>query len=622
MKNYKNYLACLSVFALLFTSCSKEESALPDEEATAIVSFSTMLNDVMATKSSSKQSLDEIPECSDDAPAFVDVVLSERVNGNSVEVVGTVAAPLRLAVSSNPGDYDGDGIPEYFTEEHSDLELPMGRYYLDYFVVRNSSQQVIWVAPTSQSDLGNFVTNALPIPIDLEAGVKEYVDVEVLCYDERMVRKYGYLFFDIHGNEALQYCFFANYCDPNGRHFSASYVVDVWTLNDDGSRDYIYEDEANFADINEDDETFAEPLCLILPNLTDYEDGEDYIFYEVRLLDWIEDGAYGNINEEVHVITGSLSRNDIVGNYVSETVIDYEHLRFGCEGEPGGNTNPCPGTGDTDEDGIGNACDNCENTPNRDQDDTDGDGIGDACEEPGGNTNPCPGTGDTDEDGIGNACDNCENTPNTDQDDTDGDGVGDACEEPGGNTNPCPGTGDTDEDGIGDACDNCEDIPNNGQEDSDNDGIGDVCDETGEPGDCDETAFMYGNTRFSTLDLGNKRWGWANEFTEDDDFSTEFQFYAGAGQYRIESADLAGVVSVSWDSEEEEVVVNIDLDGGVTMDNVHIYFSDVEPTTSAPGLFGKVGLIDGTPNPVGDSYVFPSEDGYFWLIVHAEVCVD
>ncbi len=53
-------------------------------------------------------------------------------------------------------------------------------------------------------------------------------------------------------------------------------------------------------------------------------------------------------------------------------------------------------------DGVGNACDNCPDTPN-------------------------PGQEDEDADSVGDACDNCPVTPNKDQKDTDGDGVGDAC---------------------------------------------------------------------------------------------------------------------------------------------------------------------------------------------------
>ena len=563
MKHFRNYFMLLAVCGLLVTSCSQEDESIRADGDKATLSFGPALND-MLNKVLDKQVLDEIPECSDEAPAYVDVVLSRRVNGSTVPAIGTTQSPLRLEVSPSPGDYDGDGTAEYFTEEHPNLELEPDRYYLDYFVVRNSAQQVLWIAPMDGSTLGDFVDTALPIPIDLEAGVKEYVDVNVLCYDERIVREYGYLFFDIHQNEALQYCFFANYCDPNGRHFSARYEVDVWTLNDDGSRDYIYQDEPNFSEINEDNETFADPLCLILPNLSDYEDDEDYIFYEARLLDWVENGAYGNIEETDYVISGSLSRNDIMNNYVSDTEVDYEHLRFGCTGDPGGNTNPCPGTGDTDEDGIGNGCDNCVDTPNPNQEDTDGDGIGDACEEPGGNTNPCPGTGDSDEDGIGDACDNCVDTPNFDQDDSNDNGIGDACDY-------VPG-----------------------------------------PGNCDETAFMFGDNRFWDLDLGNRRWGWAEHVTTGE---TPFTagFHAGAGQNDTNRGFRAGDVTVSWNESTGDVTVAIDLKDDVSMDDVHIYFSDTDaPHTNAPGQYGysEQGLV----------HDFESTDGDFWIIVHAEVC--
>jgi hypothetical protein len=149
----------------------------------------------------------------------------------------------------------------------------------------------------------------------------------------------------------------------------------------------------------------------------------------------------------------------------------------------------CDSAGDTDGDGVIDACDNCPDTDNGPdagtcseglvgaacmidpdcdvdpgdgvcstaQEDADEDGVGDVCDNcP---NEPNPGQGDDDEDGVGDVCDNCPNDYNPDQEDCDGNGVGDVCDT------------DCDGDGITDACD----------DDDDNDGVpddDDVCDHT------------------------------------------------------------------------------------------------------------------------------------------------
>lgn len=89
-------------------------------------------------------------------------------------------------------------------------------------------------------------------------------------------------------------------------------------------------------------------------------------------------------------------------------------------------------SGDIDGDDKANEIDNCPSDANNSQTDSDDDKIGDACDNCVNKKNPVdPTTGkqlDQDNDGVGDACDNCPKDINEDQDDSDDDGIGDACE--------------------------------------------------------------------------------------------------------------------------------------------------------------------------------------------------
>lgn len=320
MKKIRNYFASVIVIALVFAGCSKEENqgVVNDDSQTATLSFATVLNDLTNKARLNKAHVSGFPECSEAAPAYVIVsITGDGYNGPE---------NLEIAVSQNPGDYDNDGEAEYFTLESSELELTEGAYTLTDFAVYDTDDNLIWVAPKNGSTLANYVDNALPTVINLSAGTKKYVDVEVLCYDKRMVNEYGYLFFELETKVALDFCFFANYCDDNDRHFTAMYSVNIW-YGTDHTGAVLYSNVSPSAQQTTDGEYFTEPVCFALPTPADgVDDDEAYLYYEVTLMPWA--GNYATPSTMVK--SGMLSLDDIQGNFDGDDDVDYEHIRFGC----------------------------------------------------------------------------------------------------------------------------------------------------------------------------------------------------------------------------------------------------------------------------------------------------
>lgn len=309
MKNLKTLMSGIALLAFLFTSCSKEENVPPtDDTEKATLSFGAILSD-LAKNSNNKQttSLDDLPECSDAAPAYVTVVLTQ----DGDEMVGTMDEPFRIDLVAG----------QVFTEEVPELELTPGTYSLDHFMVYDGDGNLIWVAPTG-GPMADFVENSLPMDIDLRAGVKKYTDVSVLCYDERDINEYGYQFFDINTNEAIEFCLFGNFCDDTGRHFSAEYSVNVWMYSDGQRGEQIYTDLENTVEVNADGDMAASPLCLALPN----KEGTDEYYFEVTLMDGEEYNATSRV-----VRAGVITEDEVESFFDGDDNIDYYHFRTGCD---------------------------------------------------------------------------------------------------------------------------------------------------------------------------------------------------------------------------------------------------------------------------------------------------
>lgn len=315
MRKINLYVATMAMFLMIFTSCTKDDPAIDTSEK-ATLSFGAVLDDLVA-KTANRQALDELPACTDDAPAYVRIVVLQ--DGNAV--VGTQDEPYRVDLVEG----------QLFTEEDPELKLVPGDYTLDHFSVFNADDELIWISPRAGSDMAMFLDVTLPIDISLGAGVKKYVEVPVLCYDDRDVNEYGYLFFELTPTKAYEFCLFANYCDDEGKHYTANYSVDMW-LGTDATGTPLYTDLMPDTGVDDNGDFYARPVCMALP-VNDNMD-EDYIYWEATLLDWEEN--YGTITPIV--LSGTLSRSDIEANFGPDGTVEYAHLRFNCPppgGEPG-----------------------------------------------------------------------------------------------------------------------------------------------------------------------------------------------------------------------------------------------------------------------------------------------
>ncbi|MCP9198807.1 hypothetical protein MKO06_02745 [Gramella sp. GC03-9] len=306
MKNFQLSVVVF-IFGLLCFSCSDEKETILFAEDEELVNLSLNIDILgLSENNSSRQQIEDFPICIPATPYYIEIIMMQAGR----EVVGTSDAPFRIDLAPN----------QMFTRYVPEMALPAGDYYLDHCAVFTEDGTLMCLAPRFDSPMGRMSAAPMPMSINLVAGSKPFPDVPVLCFDDRDVNEFGYQFFDIQPTLIRNFCFFANYCSDSGRHYPARYELDISVEGVSVYRDIISTNG------EENGEYYADPVCVDLPIILDYEEDEKYIDYTLRLLEW--EGVY-EVDEEM-VFNGSLSRADI-NEKLSGDNIEYEHIFFNCQ---------------------------------------------------------------------------------------------------------------------------------------------------------------------------------------------------------------------------------------------------------------------------------------------------
>ncbi|SDR68792.1 hypothetical protein [Gramella sp. MAR_2010_147] len=340
MKRIKHYLAFCVMFALLLAGCSKDSPTEvvvddPSSDNLATLTIGASLNDILNLNRA--HLIDDLPACSDDIPVLASIILRPG-NKENMDVSNDIVLDIEIVAE----DYNNDNEVDYFTVYEEALKLPAGTYTLRRFYVYSDEdkdqEDLIWIAPfddgAGEGTLSEFVDNPLPLEFNLFDGEKRYVDVEVLCYDQRDVNEYGYVFFDIIPEEAIQFCMFLNYCTDAGRHYVGSYSVDVWRWNSDTESvgAVLYTDEENMVS-GSGETASAEPLCFILPDEPGTDNDLDEEFYfEITLLS----DTPGYDGDDKLIFTGVYSVAEIKARFgtddqgIDDGTLEYLHFQYNC----------------------------------------------------------------------------------------------------------------------------------------------------------------------------------------------------------------------------------------------------------------------------------------------------
>lgn len=314
MKSKILHIGWLFSLLLLIASCTKEESPVENNEIEKVqLSFGTILEEMES------QQKDPVV-CNDNTPAYVLVGITDEAGNYVGDEGGTSEVNLvRVELKYNSAQSTWE------TLYSNELALPAGDYMLQHFIVYDTNNQVLWVAPRLEGTFSDYVDGPLPREIELVAGTKPYINVEVLCFYSRNEEAYGYAFFDINLIEVENsFCVFVNYCDDGtGREYPAYFTVEVWSDSYNGTP-FPISNNTNTITM-QGGWPSASVLCFALPDL-----GETTLYARVTVLNHenLDYTAGPDDTYQFEITQASIEAQEIL-------LPAYEHVRINCSGSGG-----------------------------------------------------------------------------------------------------------------------------------------------------------------------------------------------------------------------------------------------------------------------------------------------
>jgi hypothetical protein len=323
MKNKLHKVTLLFLLLVVGASCSTEDPhPVNEDEQKVQLTFKTVLAEM------DQQQKDPVV-CSDNDPGYVMIGITDAMGNYIGEDGGSTEMNLiRVELKYN------SSLDTWETLYSEELALPPGDYNLQHFIVYDTNDNVLWVAPRLEGTFSEYVDNPLPQEIELISGTKPYISLEVLCFYARNEEAYGYPFFDFDLIEVENsYCVFINYCDDaTGREYPAYFSMEVWTDSYDGTP-YPLSNNTNTITM-EGEWPSASVLCVALPDL-----GDQTFYARVTVLnhDDLDYTADASDTFQFEITQASIEAQEIF-------IPAYHHVRINCDN----NNNPGDPTCDTD----------------------------------------------------------------------------------------------------------------------------------------------------------------------------------------------------------------------------------------------------------------------------------